>query len=108
MSDVVSKITLAFRDQATPGLRNVGSELDALRSKASGFKGALASIGQGIGVGAGMTGFSGMTDLLSSAGSTNMRVENIGAAYEAIMGDADKARAQLAFIREESDRLCLS
>ena len=44
MSDVVSKITLAFRDQATPGLRNVGSELDALRSKASGFKGALASI----------------------------------------------------------------
>lgn len=108
MSDVVSKITLAFRDQATPGLRNVGSELDALRSKASGFKGALASIGQGIGVGAGMTGFSGMTDLLSSAGSTNMRVENIGAAYEAIMGDADKARAQLAFIREESDRLGLS
>lgn len=90
MSDVVSKITLAFRDQATPGLRNVGSELDALRSKASGFKGALASIGQGIGVGAGMTGFSGMTDLLSSAGSTNMRVENIGAAYEAIMGDADQ------------------
>ncbi|MFR3459138.1 MAG: hypothetical protein ACLTTU_13005, partial [Bilophila wadsworthia] len=55
-----------------------------------------------------MTGFSGMTDLLSSAGSTNMRVENIGAAYEAIMGDADKARAQLAFIREESDRLGLS
>ena len=108
MSDVVSKITLAFRDQATPGLRNVGSELDALRSKASGFKGALASIGQGMGVGAGMTGFSGMTDLLSSAGSTNMRVENIGAAYEAIMGDADKARAQLAFIREESDRLGLS
>lgn len=105
MSQISTKISVDAQDRASVVLRSVGSELDALRKKASGFGAALANIGSGVGVGAGFAGVSGLADLLSSGFSANLRTENLSAAYKAIYGDADKAAQALAYIRSEADRL---
>lgn len=102
---ISSKISVEAQDRASVVLKSVGSELDALRKKVSGFGSALAGIGSGVGVGAGFAGVSGLSDLLSSGFSTNLRAENITAAYKAIYGDAEKAGQALAYVRSEADRL---
>lgn len=105
MPPISSKISVEAQDRASVVLKSVGSELDALRKKVSGFGSALAGIGSGVGVGAGFAGVSGLSDLLSSGFSTNLRAENITAAYKAIYGDAEKAGQALAYVRSEADRL---
>lgn len=105
MPPISTKISVEAQDRASVVLKSVGSELDALRKKVSGFGSALAGIGSGVGVGAGFAGVSGLSDLLSSGFSTNLRAENITAAYKAIYGDAEKAGQALAYVRSEADRL---
>lgn len=105
MPPISTKISVEAQDRASVVLKSVGSELDALRKKVSGFGSALAGIGSGVGVGAGFAGVSGLSDLLSSGFSTNLRAENITAAYKAIYGDAEKAGQSLAYVRSEADRL---
>lgn len=105
MPPISTKISVEAQDRASVVLKSVGSELDALRKKISGFGSALAGIGSGVGVGAGFAGVSGLSDLLSSGFSTNLRAENITAAYKAIYGDAEKAGQALAYVRSEADRL---
>ena len=105
MPPTSTKISVEAQDRASVVLKSVGSELDALRKKVSGFGSALAGIGSGVGVGAGFAGVSGLSDLLSSGFSTNLRAENITAAYTAIYGDAEKAGQALAYVRSEADRL---
>lgn len=105
MPPISTKISVEAQDRASVVLKSVGSELDALRKKVSGFGSALAGIGSGVGVGAGFAGVSGLSDLLSSGFSTNLRAENISAAYKAIYGDAEKAGQALAYVRSEADRL---
>lgn len=105
MPPTSTKISVEAQDRASVVLKSVGSELDALRKKVSGFGSALAGIGSGVGVGAGFAGVSGLSDLLSSGFSTNLRAENITAAYKAIYGDAEKAGQALAYVRSEADRL---
>lgn len=105
MPPISAKISVEAQDRASVVLKSVGSELDALRKKVSGFGSALAGIGSGVGVGAGFAGVSGLSDLLSSGFSTNLRAENITAAYKAIYGDAEKAGQALAYVRSEADRL---
>lgn len=105
MPPTSTKISVEAQDRASVVLKSVGAELDALRKKVSGFGSALAGIGSGVGVGAGFAGVSGLSDLLSSGFSTNLRAENISAAYKAIYGDAEKAGQALAYVRSEADRL---
>lgn len=108
MPPISTKISVEAQDRASVVLKSVGTELDALRKKISGFGSALSGIGSGVGVGAGLAGVSGLSDLLSSGFSTNLRAENITAAYKAIYGDAEKASQALAYVRSEADRLGLS
>ena len=108
MADVASKITISLNDRASGGLKRIGSEVDGLSGKVSAFGSALSSIGTGVGIGAGLTGLSGLSDVLSQGFSTNLRVENIEAAFKAIEKDGKLAQEQLSFIRTEADRLGLS
>lgn len=52
MPPISTKISVEAQDRASVVLKSVGSELDALRKKVSGFGSALAGIGSGVGVGA--------------------------------------------------------
>ena len=108
MAAVASKITISLNDKASGGLKRIGSEVDALSGKVSAFGSALSGIGTGVGIGAGLTGLSGLSDVLSQGFSTNLRVENIEAAFKAIEQDGKLAQEQLSFIRAEADRLGLS
>lgn len=108
MAAVASKITISLNDKASGGLKRIGSEVDGLSGKVSAFGSALSGIGTGVGIGAGLTGLSGLSDVLSQGFSTNLRVENIEAAFKAIEQDGKLAQEQLSFIRAEADRLGLS
>lgn len=102
---IASKIQVTAEDKASAVLRGIGSELEELRKRTFNAGSAFASIASGVGVGAGMTGVSGLADLLKTGFSTTMRVENLDAAFKAIYGDGEKAAETLGYIRSESDRL---
>ena len=102
---IASKIQVTAEDKASGVLRGISSELDELRKQTFSAGAAFASIASGVGVGAGMTGISGLSDLLKTGFSTNMRMENLDAAFKSIYSDGAKAAETLGFIRFESDRL---
>lgn len=102
---IASKIQITAEDKASGVLRGIGSELEELRKRTFNAGSAFASIASGVGVSAGMTGINGLSDLLKTGFFTNMRMENLDAAFKAIYSDGEKAAETLGFIRFESDRL---
>ena len=102
---IASKIQVTAEDKASGVLRGISSELDELRKHTFNAGSAFASIASGVGVGAGMTGISGLSDLLKTGFSTNMRMENLEASFKSIYSDGANAAETLDFIRFESDRL---
>lgn len=102
---IASKIQVTAEDRASAVLRGIASELETVRKRTFSAGAALSSIGTGIGVGAGLTGIGGLADVLGSGFSTNIRVENLDAAFKAIHDDGKEAAETLAYIRYEADRL---